>query len=56
MTWNKKYSSKQVLPATHALEKTSFVAATFESLWIDPFQTDQKTCYILWSYESVLHF
>ena len=36
-TWNKKHSSKQVLPKTHTLEKKRFAAATLGDLLVDPF-------------------
>ena len=41
-TWNKKHSSKQVLPKTHTLEKKLFAGATFDGLWVNPFSDRLK--------------
>ena len=38
--WNKKHSSKQVVPITYTLEKSFFATATFEGLYIVTFQTE----------------
>ena len=42
ITWNKKHSSKRVLPITYTLEKMVFAAATFKGLWVVSFQTNEK--------------
>ena len=34
ITWNKKHSSKRVIPVTDTLDKRFFVAALFEGLWV----------------------
>ena len=41
MTWNKKHLSKQVATTTYTLDKNIFAVATFESLWVVSFQTEQ---------------
>ena len=49
LSWNKKHLSKQVVPITDKLEKRLFAVATFEGLWVLSFQTEYKTCKVLWS-------
>ena len=53
ITWNKKHSSKQVLPKTYTMDKKSFAAATFEGLW---FVHIKKCKVYLGLFEFSLHF
>ena len=57
ITWNKKHSSKQVLPVRYTLKKTIFEAAIFKGLRVISFQTEQKIIVIYFGVcESYLHF
>ena len=48
ITWNKKHLLKQVVPITFTLGKTIFAVAAFECLWVVYFQTEWKSCSVLW--------
>ena len=56
ITWYKKDLLKQVSPTTYTPDKKFFAAATFEDLWVDPFQADQKAQNLLWSMWVFLAF
>ena len=53
ITWNMKYSLKQISLRTCTLEKNFFPAANFEGLWVLSFQT--SVCFgLLWAFSTFL--
>ena len=48
ITWNQKYLSKQVVPITYTLEKLFFAVFNFEASSNVSFQSEWKTCSVLW--------
>ena len=55
LIWNKKHSSKQVVPITYTLEKKFFAAATFEGLVSSFFSDIVKKLIYFGLHESFSH-
>ena len=54
--WNKKHLSKENVPVTYTQEKMFFAVTILEGLWVVSFQSEQKSCSVLWSVQLFFGF